>query len=384
MAVVIALDSFKGSLSAAKASRALAQGIEEVVPEEEVIVLPIADGGDGLIDCLNESFLAQGWKLQSLWVTGPYSKKVKASYLLKEKSAFIEMARSSGLTLVGNDQKRPLLSTTYGLGEVITDAVNRGATTLYIGLGGSATNDLGLGCMQALGVDLWTEDHQLIAQPFKSGDLLKLKEISTEKFESKFCNVKVVAVCDVSNVLLGEKGATEVFGPQKGLRSEEIWQIESAMIQVAALLKEYFGKDYSETHGAGAAGGMGAALMWFFDAKVENGIDTVLDLLQFENALKKAQFVITGEGSFDEQSLSGKAPLGVLKMAKAHGQSISLVAGRICVSEKTLRDLGFDSFFSIRDIATSDEESFLNAKELLIELGRLWAQKHLKAQKIIN
>ena len=124
--------------------------------------------------------------------------------------------------------------------------------------------------------------------------------------------------------------------------------------------------------------------MWFFDAKVENGIDTVLDLLQFENALKKAQFVITGEGSFDEQSLSGKAPLGVLKMAKAHGQSISLVAGRIRVSEKTLRDLGFDSFFSIRDIAASDEESFLNAKELLIEVGRLWAQKHLKAQKLIN
>lgn len=382
MAVLIALDSFKGSLSAAKAARALAQGIREVAPDEELLLLPIADGGDGFIDCLCETFLARGWTLQSLVVTGPYGQKVQASYLLKERTAFIEMARSCGLTLTAENERKPLLSTTYGLGAVIADAVKRGAKTLYIGLGGSATNDLGLGCMQALGVDLWAENHQSIAQPFKTGDLLKLREISTERFKDRFAEIKVVAVCDVTNPLLGEKGAARVFGPQKGLAAEELPQMESAMAAAAALLKEHFGRDFSETQGAGAAGGMGAALMWFFNANVQNGIDTVLNLIQFESALKKTQFVITGEGSFDEQSLSGKAPLGVLKMAKAHGKSTSLVAGRIRASEKTIQTLGFDSFFSIRELAVDDEESFSRAEELLTQVGRRWAQQHLKLKKI--
>lgn len=378
MSVLVAFDSFKGSLSAAQACESFAKGVRFTAPGEDVITMPIADGGDGFIDCLKDTFISRGWSIESVDVTGPYGDRVCAEYLIKGKEAFIEMAQSTGLTLVEPENRHAVSASSFGLGEVMAEAVRHGARTLYIGLGGSATNDLGLGCLQALGVEFFDKENNLINKPFKAQDLVRLSRLSSDCFSKTFQAVKVVAVCDVDNPLLGKNGATAVFGAQKGISETEMPFVERAMGSASSVLTRHFGFDCSEVVSAGAAGGMGAALMWFFNADVCHGVDTVLNLLDFDSVLKQVRYVVTGEGSFDEQSLSGKAPLGVLDIAKVHQKNVSLVAGRINASEETLSGLGFSSWFSLREIASDDSESMRRAEEFLFKIGSLWANRNLK------
>lgn len=377
MSVLIALDSFKGSLSARSACQAFAEGIRSV-SAVDVIEMPIADGGEGLIDCLKDSLLPQGWSERKVKVTGPDSKEVTASFLIKGDEAIIEMARSSGLMLVQSSKRHVWDATSFGLGQTIAAAIDAGATELRIGLGGSATNDLGLGCMQALGVQFFDSDGKLLTSPIKARDLKTIRSVSTREFSKRYHLINVTAVCDVSNALLGKGGATFVFGPQKGASEQELLELESSMAQAARLLSEHFGFSVADRPGAGAAGGMGAALMWFFNAGTQRGIDAVLDMLSFDGYASGADYVITGEGSFDAQSLGGKAPLGVLKRARALGKEVILVAGQIKTSRRVLRELGFSEAYELQAQALSSAESIHEARRILFAIAHRWASEKIK------
>lgn len=377
MSVLIALDSFKGSLSARSACQAFAEGIRSV-SAVDVIEMPIADGGEGLIDCLKDSLLPQGWSERKVKVIGPDSKEVTSSFLIKGNEAVLEMARSSGLMLVNTRQRHVLEATSFGLGETIAAAIDAGATELRIGLGGSATNDLGLGCMQALGVRFFDYEGKELSSPIQARDLSKIRSLSTDLFNRRYDNIKVTAVCDVDNPLLGMRGATRVFGPQKGVREHELDSLESSMSHAADVLTAHFGKSVVDQPGAGAAGGMGAALMWFFNATTRPGIEAVLDTLSFDRYADNADYVITGEGSFDAQSLGGKAPLGVLKRARALGKEVILVAGQIKTSRRVLRELGFSEAYELQAQALSSAESIHEARRILFAIAHRWASEKIK------
>lgn len=377
MSVLIVLDSFKGSLSARNACHAFAEGVRSV-SSVDVIEMPIADGGEGLIDCLKDSLLPQGWSEHKVKVTGPDAKEVTASFLIKGNEAVLEMARSSGLMLVDNQRRHVLEATSFGLGETIAAAIDAGATELRIGLGGSATNDLGLGCMQALGVRFFDSEGKELLSPIKARDLSKIRSLSTDLFNRRYPNINVTAVCDVDNPLLGMRGATRVFGAQKGAREDELDQLESSMSHVAEVLTAHFGHSVADQRGAGAAGGMGAALMWFFNARTRSGIEAVLDTLSFDRYAADADYVITGEGSFDAQSLGGKAPLGVLKRSRLLGKDVILVAGQILTPSREVKKLGFSEAFALTSFATSRSESMDKASDILFFIARQWAIKKLK------
>lgn len=381
MSVLIALDSFKGSLSAHCACQAFAEGIRSV-STVDVIEMPIADGGEGLIDCLKDSLLPQGWSERKVKVTGPDSKEVTASFLIKGDEAIIEMARSSGLMLVQSSKRHVWDATSFGLGQTIAAAIDAGATELRIGLGGSATNDLGLGCMQALGVQFFDSEGKELPSPIKAQDLSKIRSVSTDLFNRRFHHIKVTAVCDVDNPLLGMRGATRVFGAQKGAREDELDQLECFMSHVADVLSAHFGHSVADLPGAGAAGGMGAALMWFFNAKTRPGIEAVLDTLSFDRYAADADYVITGEGSFDAQSLGGKAPLGVLKRSRLLGKAVILVAGQIQTPSREVEELGFSQAFELTSVASSRAESMRKAREILFSIARQWACEKFKTRLI--
>ena len=381
MSVLIALDSFKGSLSAQCACQAFAEGIRSV-STVDVIEMPIADGGEGLIDCLKDSLLPQGWSERKVKVTGPDSKEVTASFLIKGNEAIIEMARSSGLMLVQSSKRHVWDTTSFGLGQTIAAAIDAGATEFRIGLGGSATNDLGLGCMQALGVQFFDSAGRLLTSPIKARDLKTIRSVSTREFSKRYHLINVTAVCDVSNALLGKGGATFVFGPQKGASEQELLELESSMAQAARLLSDHFGFSVADRPGAGAAGGMGAALMWFFNATTRPGIEAVLDTLSFDRYADNADYVITGEGSFDAQSLGGKAPLGVLKRSRLLGKDVILVAGQILTPSRALKELGFSQAFELTSVASSRAESMRKAREILFSIARQWASEKFKTRLI--
>lgn len=377
MTVLVALDSFKGSLSSREASEALAKGIRSERPDEKVIVLPVADGGDGLIDCLKDDLLADGWQIKTVLVSGPYGQNVEVPYLAKGDCAVIEMATCCGLTLVPKEQRRVIFASSYGLGEVIRDAYLNGARQIHIGLGGSATNDLGLGCMQALGVKFFDADGKPITDHISANDFSKIARLDTNDFSDRFKDISVWAVCDVNNPLLGPTGATAVFGPQKGVQGDDLSRMQSGMAWAATILSEHFLKDFSQSISSGAAGGMGAALMWFFNAKRLKGIDAVLDMIGFDAILKQSDYVLTGEGSFDDQSLSGKAPSGVLERTNRINKPTFLVAGSLKITIDRCKELGFANAYDLLSRSSGLTDSLQKAEELLTQIGRQWAKTYL-------
>ena len=374
MSVLIACDSFKGSLSAPEVCESIAKGIRAVCPNEDVVTLSVSDGGDGLMKTLKTVLEKDGWKAVTQTVTGPYGKPVCAEFCLKGDKAIIEMAQAAGLHLTNPEERAPQLAGTFGVGELIRHAVSLGARRLFIGLGGSATNDLGLGCLQALGVRFFDADGMELDSPFKARDLARIARIETRAFEEAFGDLQVTAVCDVTNPLLGPSGATAVFGPQKGIRSNETPEFERAMHHASECLKAHFGADCRNRPGAGAAGGLGAGLMWFFNADMVSGAEAVLDLIGFDQALTKADFVITGEGSFDAQSIKGKAPFGVLKRAKQSSVPVYLFAGRIECKKSELSAMGFKGSFSLNEVEPDQEKCMQNASILLSEIGAAFAK----------
>lgn len=353
MNVVVAIDSLKGSLSSLEAGKAIQRGIELVYPEAEVKVRPLADGGEGTVEALT---LGMGGQLQSIEVTGPLGNKVMAQYgiLPESKTAIVEMAAAAGITLVPENKRNPLYTTTYGVGEILLDAIGKGCRHFIIGIGGSATNDGGLGMLQALGYDMLDDGGEPVS--FGAVGLKELRQIGDEHVvpELKECTFRIA--CDVNNPLCGEKGCSAIYGPQKGATPGDIEQMDRWMAQYAALAKDKYAKAEAATPGAGAAGGMGFAFLTFTNAALESGIGIVLAETRLEDYITKADLVITGEGRLDGQTVMGKAPIGVAGIAKKYNKPVIAFAGCVTPDAKACNDHGIDAYFPIlRQIVTLEE-----------------------------
>ncbi|MDU1412409.1 MAG: glycerate kinase [Clostridium sp.] len=354
MKVVISIDSLKGSLTSMEAANAIKNGILKVKKECEVVIKPLADGGEGTVDALVEGMNGQAIITE---VTGPVKEKVKAKYgILKEtNTAIMEMAQAAGFALVPTELKNPLYTTTYGVGEMIKEAMAKGCRNFIVGIGGSATNDAGVGMLQALGFEFYDENDNLVGL---GGQVLnRIKRINTSNRikELDECNFKIA--CDVNNPLYGENGAAYIYGPQKGATPEIVKLLDEGLINFAEVVKKDLDKDIAQVPGVGAAGGLGFAFLGFLNSKLESGIKIILDEINLDEAVKEADIVITGEGRLDNQTAMGKAPIGVAKVAKKYGAKVIAIAG--CTTDDAIKcnEEGIDAYFSIVNSAMTIEEA---------------------------
>ena len=352
MKIVIAIDSLKGSLSSMEAGHAIEQGIRNVLPETKVLVKPLADGGEGTTEALVEGL---GGDMVQVQVHGPLETPVNAAYgvIRESNTAIMEMAAAAGIILVGKD-KRPLDATTYGVGEMIRDAITRGCREFIIGIGGSATNDGGIGMLTALGYEFLDAEGKPAG--IGAGALYKVAKICDDKAmpELKDCHFRIA--CDVTNPLCGENGSTYIYGPQKGVTVELRDELDHAMGAYAQVVKAYNGTDYAKTPGAGAAGGLGFAFLSFLSGELHPGIELVLNAVEMDKAMEGADLVFTGEGRLDYQTAMGKAPVGIAKMAKKHGAKVIALAGAVIEGAQECNEQGIDAYFPIlRQVVTLDE-----------------------------
>lgn len=374
MKVLIAIDSFKGSISSIEGSEAIAEGVRAAYENAHIVALPLADGGEGTVETLVR---ATGGELIEVQVTGPLNGIVKAVYgiLGDKKTAVIEVAAACGLPLVPEGQRNPLLTTTYGVGELIVDAIEKGCTHFVIGLGGSATNDAGVGMLQALGFRFMDSEQKEIC---RGGQGLKnIREINTESIHTELINTTFNIACDVNNPLYGPNGAAYIFGPQKGASDEMIKELDQGLKHFADVVLSHLDGDIHNIKGAGAAGGLGAAFAGFLHAELKSGIDLVLEHVKMEEHMQGVDFVITGEGKLDGQTSMGKAPFGVAQLAKKNGIPVIALAGGVTEETKNLNTHGITSYFSIMNAPMSLEEavkvdtSFFNLKSTTEQLFRL-------------
>lgn len=363
--IVVALDSFKGSCSAFEAGQAVAAGIHNTKLDAEVINIPISDGGEGLIEALSKSLYEQNYHKETIIVTGAYGEQTECVFMYNDNSAVIEMAQCCGLFKYEKNNLDVRNTTSYGLGETVAYALKKGIRFFKIGLGGSATNDGGAGFAQALGAKFYDKDDRLIQAPILSKDLKSIVRIDISEFNQDVVRSAFIGSCDVSNPLLGPDGATYTFGPQKGATAPVLQMLEDGMTNYARLLTSLFGKDYASISGSGAAGGMGAALLFFCNARLQSGIDIVLDLLKFDEKLKDCDLVIVGEGRMDGQSIKGKAPVGVACRAKKYNVPAIAICGSYTEDARLLYKHNIEAIFSITDGPMSLDESITNVKSLL-------------------
>jgi glycerate kinase len=354
MKIVIAPDSYKESLSALEVAEEIEAGFREVLPDAEYLKLPMADGGEGTVAAMVAS---TGGSLLESDVTGPLGESVKACYGLTGdgKTAIIEMASASGLALVAANLRNPLETTTFGTGELIRAALDAGARHLVIGIGGSATNDGGTGMLQALGVKLLDHDDRQIG--FGGGSLANLDRIDISGMDQRLKECNIEAACDVNNPLTGPKGASRIFGPQKGATAEMVAQLDANLSRYAGLINRDLGVQVDSVPGAGAAGGMGAALLAFFGAKLRPGIEIVVETVGLEAIIKDADLVITGEGRIDSQSIHGKTPIGVAAVAKRYGKPVIGIAGSLSHDVDVVHEYGIDAVFSVLSQVGTLEEA---------------------------
>ena len=331
MKVVIAIDSFKGCLSSKEANEAAAEGIRKVYPDAEIIKVPVSDGGEGYMEAFHAAI---GGKLEEVMVRDPLMRPVTAKYLLQGETAVIEIAQASGLTLLTKEERNPMVATSYGTGQLVADAVLKGARHIIIGLGGSATSDAGIGMLKAL-ISAFTKHGQW-------DDITAFKDVT------------FTIASDVKNPLCGEKGAAHVFAPQKGATPEMVLRLDERARKFAELSAKHFGFDRSQMPGAGAAGGLGYAFLQYLDAKSMSGIQLLLDTIHFKELAKEADLIITGEGSADRQTLMGKLPMGILEQAGS--VPVFLIAGRISDREELL-NAGFARVDCINPPGISLEEA---------------------------
>ena len=344
MKVLIAPDSFKESLSAMGVASAIEQGLAEVISPLEVIKLPVADGGEGTVEAM---VAGMGGEIVPCTVTGPLGKPVEAFYgaINGGETAIVEMAAASGLDLLTPEERNPLVATTYGLGELMLHAMDRGARNFIIGLGGSATNDAGAGMLQALGVKLLDKDGNEISRG--GAALAQVETIDATGLDVRFTEVDIHVACDVDNPLVGKRGATYVFGPQKGADDAMLAELEASLTHFGHALEASTNKSVMELEGAGAAGGLGAALVAVLSAELKRGIDIVLEAVEMKSRLEGCDLVITGEGRMDSQSVYGKAPVGVAKLAKAQGIPVVALVGSLGQGYEAVYDAGIDAVFSV-------------------------------------
>lgn len=353
MKVVIAIDSLKGSLSSMEAGTAIKDGILAAKPDAEVIVKPLADGGEGTTDALIEGM--NGERID-LTVTGPMHTPVDAyyGYLKDTNTAVMEMASAAGITLVPDSEKNPLLATSYGVGEMINDAIQRGCRNFIIGIGGSVTNDGGIGMLKALGIRFLDENGEDAGEGGQA--LAKVARIDVSGMNPllKECHIQVA--CDVNNPLCGENGSTYVYGPQKGVTEDMKKTLDEAMAHFARVTSETLENDYMNTPGAGAAGGLGYAFLAYTGAALTPGIELILDAVGLEEELSGADVVVTGEGRLDFQTAMGKAPVGVARLAKKYNAKVIAFAGSVTKEATACNNEGIDAFFPIlRSVCTLAE-----------------------------
>ena len=361
MKIVIASDSYKGSSTSLRVAETIEKGIQKVVPDLDIVKIPVADGGEGLVQAL----VPDEDKWVRLSVTGPMRMETRAEYaLMDDNTAVLEMASASGLPLV-EGEKDPRIATTYGTGEMMRDAIERGCRKILIGIGGSATNDGGTGMAQALGARFLDAAGRELTPAGGNLDQIAYVDLSGMLDGLKETEIKVA--CDVDNPLCGEHGASAVYGPQKGATPEMVKQLDANLAHLAGIMEKASGKDMSEVPGAGAAGGLGFGLMAFCNAELESGIDLVLDSLGFDQAIEGASLVITGEGRIDGQSIHGKVPVGIAARAKKKNLPVLAVCGDIGPGISTLYDYGIDSVMSTVNKAMPLSEAMGRSSELLEE-----------------
>lgn len=360
--IVVAPDSFKGSISAVAVANAMEQGILSVFPDAEIIKVPIADGGEGTIEAL---IVATGGQLIAQEVRGPLGDSVEARWgiLGDGETAVIEMAAASGLLLVPSEKRDPCITTTYGTGQLIKAVLDRGIRKLIVGIGGSATNDGGMGMAQALGVSFLDAFGSEL--PGGGAALKLLSRIDISMIDSRLLETRIVVACDVDNPLCGPRGATAVYGPQKGATIEMVAELDAALANYAAIAKDATGKDVAECAGAGAAGGVGAGLLFFTKAKLQIGVEIVLEAVHFSDIVKMANFVITGEGCTDFQTAYGKAPVGVARIAKNHNVPTLCLSGSLGNRYEEVLQCGISGLMSIIPSPMNLEDCMNDASELI-------------------
>ncbi len=372
MKAVVAIDSFKGSLSSKKAGEAVKLALEELDKNSTAEVVCLADGGEGTTEALVEGL---GGSYKSVEVMGPLGDKVNAVYGVIDSVAVIEMATASGITLVEKSRLNPLLATTYGVGEVILDAINFGCRDFIIGLGGSATNDVGVGMLKALGYEFLDSSGNLVglgAQALK--DIVKISDKNVDK-RLKDCSFTIA--CDVKNPLVGKFGCSEIFSRQKGATEQMVKDMDGWIDNYSSVVKSYNSDSDKNAQGMGAAGGLGFAFTWFLNGKITPGIELITQKIGLEEKIKTADLVITGEGRLDGQSAMGKAPVGVSALAKKYGKKVIAFAGSIGSGAEILNSYGIDAYFSITNSpcsledAMKEENAFFNLKNTAKQVLRL-------------
>jgi glycerate 2-kinase len=358
--IVIAPDSYKESLSAMEAADCIEKGFKRIIPDAEYVKVPMADGGEGTVQSLVD---ATGGSIIPALVTGPLGDPVEAFFGLlgDKKTAVIEMAAASGLHLVPAGKRNPLVTTTKGTGELIKAALDLGVSHIIIGIGGSATNDGGAGMAQALGARLLDAEGREIGGG--GGALSSLSSIDLSQLDERLAGVMIEVACDVDNPLTGEKGASAIFGPQKGADPQMVGLLDKNLAHYAAVIERDLGKKIKDVPGAGAAGGLGGGLLAFLPAELKRGVDIVIAAAGLEQIVADADLVITGEGRIDGQTIFGKTPIGVARTAKKSGVPVIGLAGSIARDSDIVREHGIDAVFSIVPGAISLEEAFEHAAE---------------------
>ncbi len=367
MKIVIAPDSFKESLSALAVAEEIEAGFREIFPHADYCKLPVADGGEGTVQAMID---ATGGELKTLEVVGPLGGPLKASYgyAAQRHLAVIEMAAASGLELVPAALRNPLITTSYGTGELIRDALQSGARHIIIGIGGSATNDAGAGMLQALGVRLL--DNTGHALEAGGAALARLAHIDISTLDPRIAHCRIEVACDVSNPLVGPTGASAVFGPQKGATPQMVDTLDAALRRFAEVLQHDLGQDVAQVPGAGAAGGMGAALLAVLGGRLRPGSEVVTEAVGLDEQLRDADLVITGEGRIDGQTIYGKTPMGVARVAARHGVPVIGLGGCLAPDASAVHGEGIAAVFSSVRRACSVEEALRDARFNIRSLAR--------------
>ena len=353
MRVVVAIDSFKGSMSSLEAGEAISNGIKKAHKDAEVEIRPLADGGEGTVEALS---IGMGGRLVNVDVTGPVGRKVSAVYGIVDssKTAIIEMSQAAGITLVSGNEKNPLYTTTFGVGELIKDAINKGCRHFVVGIGGSATNDCGIGMLQALGYEFLDKEGKQVG--FGASGVRDIVSIRDENVIKELPECYFRVACDVNNPLCGDLGCSAIYGPQKGATKEMVADMDGWLKNYSKIVKEKYPDADCEYPGTGAAGGLGYAFFNFTNSKLESGIKIVLDETKLEEYVKDADIVVTGEGRLDHQTVMGKAPVGVANIAKKYNKKVIAFSGSVTEDAGVCNEHGIDAFFPIlRRIVTLEE-----------------------------
>lgn len=365
MRVVIAPDSFKGSISSNQAAAAVERGILKAATKADrkmdIIKIPIADGGEGTVEAI---VTGAGGEIVPARVLDPLGREIDSFFgILPDRTGVIEMAAASGLSLIKPEERNPLITTSFGTGQLILKALEAGCTRLIIGLGGSATNDGGVGMAQALGVKFLDQNQQPVG--FGGGELGKIAKIDLSGIDPRIARTTVIIASDVKNVLCGPDGASAVYGPQKGATPEMVAVLDHNLKHLAELIKDNLGKDIALVPGSGAAGGLGGGLLAFLNAEIRPGIEIVMALTGFREKVREADLVITGEGATDFQTMFGKVPYGVAQVAREYGKPVICISGTLGKDYQKLYDAGIRAFFSIVNRPMTLEEAMERGGELL-------------------